>query len=55
LITALPGGLFKNAATNLGNSQRCDEQVSVDLVAHPGQKRFGRLWLGNVAEDVGVE
>ena len=38
LIAALSGRLFENPSADFGDGQRGDEQVLVDLLAHPGEQ-----------------
>ena len=44
-----------NLPPDFGDGQRGNKQILVDLFSHPGQQRFRRRRLCNVADNVGVE
>src|SRR5712671_704585 len=55
-LVALPAGwFFQNTAPDFGDGERGNEQILVDLFSHPGQQRFRRRQLCDVADDVGIK
>lgn len=54
-VAALAGPLFKDAATNLRDRQRGNEEILVYLFGHPRHQACRWLRLQEVADDVRVE